>query len=544
MRYLHSGDSLEEEPKVLVSNGDSPGKSSNEVINGSEQDLDESDATLPPWTSAPTGEIPISFDFTREPRTVLDLDKVDIGAVAWVRDARGLECPQTQQEFFETKKQMRSNSYINGTEANEKYNKFSETDSFLAVSPGRSEHSQFEPHQPRLKLSTEPVRRVSSRTNPMRLIGSKDKKTRPPKVSSIASDDGYPPVQEEQLSYDEKKGRTPKTAGRGGRHFTVDAKKAATSPSNADETPVMAKRLSPPRKKSKSHTRTGGNVEKSASPSSSTIYRLVTGLLLGTVTLSAVGLGQVAFMPYLTIVILAATVEFYALISKESDGSTKIDAHPVRIIGLIGTVAVILGAYEKGAAAITFALSMTVLMAMVWYLTGKTKSASLSNVVMTVLPVLWIGGGGAFAALIVRPIVGDPRRGIAFMLAIIMTTVAADVFAYVGGSLLGRTKLAPAISPGKTLEGLLIGAIGAILTGSLIASHIHPITVSIGGALGVISAIAGPCGDLVESKIKRELGAKDSGRLLPGHGGVLDRIDALIFVTPFAYYFLYFGHHI
>ena len=90
----------------------------------------------------------------------------------------------------------------------------------------------------------------------------------------------------------------------------------------------------------------------------------------------------------------------------------------------------------------------------------------------------------------------------------------------------------------------MIGAIGAILAGAVIASRIHPVTVSLGAAIGILAALGGPCGDLVESKIKREIGAKDAGSILPGHGGFLDRVDALIFVTPLVYYLLYFTHHI
>jgi len=98
------------------------------------------------------------------------------------------------------------------------------------------------------------------------------------------------------------------------------------------------------------------------------------------------------------------------------------------------------------------------------------------------------------------------------------------------------------VSPNKTWEGLIGGCAIAIAASAAVTSRIHPWHLSTAVWLGLIVAVVAPCGDLVESMIKRDLGVKDMGTLLPGHGGVFDRIDALLFVLPAAYYFVRLAH--
>lgn len=132
-----------------------------------------------------------------------------------------------------------------------------------------------------------------------------------------------------------------------------------------------------------------------------------------------------------------------------------------------------------------------------------------------------------------------------FILATMFMVWASDVFAYLLGSKIGKTKMFPRISPNKTWEGTLSGVAGALLTGYLCSlvftSLSFPLVFWLG--LACICTIFGILGDLVESMLKRSLGIKDSGNMLPGHGGFLDRFDALIFVIPFVYTYIvvYFG---
>ncbi len=110
---------------------------------------------------------------------------------------------------------------------------------------------------------------------------------------------------------------------------------------------------------------------------------------------------------------------------------------------------------------------------------------------------------------------------------------ACDTGAYVGGKWLGKRKLAPSISPGKTWEGLGFGVVSAALVGLIMALYRYDIHSWWEGLLyGALLAVVGQCGDLFESWLKRKAGVKDSGTLIPGHGGVLDRVDAIVFAAP------------
>ena len=114
-----------------------------------------------------------------------------------------------------------------------------------------------------------------------------------------------------------------------------------------------------------------------------------------------------------------------------------------------------------------------------------------------------------------------------------------DSFAYIIGSRIGKTKLFERISPNKTWEGTIGGAIGAIIMAWVLSLYFSDFTMVEWVSLALVAAIFGTMGDLVESMMKRSLGVKDSGSLLPGHGGMLDRFDAFIFAIPF--YFIVLG---
>ena len=132
---------------------------------------------------------------------------------------------------------------------------------------------------------------------------------------------------------------------------------------------------------------------------------------------------------------------------------------------------------------------------------------------------------------------GLAARGAWLLLFVAACVWATDTFAYFTGRSFGKRKLAPKLSPGKTVEGFIGGLLGAMLTGGLFAAWIH-LPLFVGLAIGGMAGIVGPLGDLFESALKRELGLKDFGRVMPGHGGILDRFDSLLFVAPLAYLML------
>ena len=132
---------------------------------------------------------------------------------------------------------------------------------------------------------------------------------------------------------------------------------------------------------------------------------------------------------------------------------------------------------------------------------------------------------------------GPNHFGFNVLLAVLIGTWASDIFAYFGGRLFGKRRLAPAISPNKTVEGFLIGLVFGTAAGWL-TLYDQDLTRLQALEVALAIALAGPLGDLFESFVKRDLNVKDSGTLLGGHGGVLDRIDALLFSSAAAYFTL------
>jgi phosphatidate cytidylyltransferase len=150
-----------------------------------------------------------------------------------------------------------------------------------------------------------------------------------------------------------------------------------------------------------------------------------------------------------------------------------------------------------------------------------------SDVAWTVLALGWVGGAGAAAvSMLALPV------GVNLLVAHVLVTAVDDVAAYFAGTAFGRHKLAPSISPAKSWEGAVGGFAAALAAGAVAGALIGRLGVAHGLAIGAINGLLAPAGDLAESMAKRELGIKDSGRLLPGHGGVLDRIDAIMFCAP------------
>ncbi len=148
---------------------------------------------------------------------------------------------------------------------------------------------------------------------------------------------------------------------------------------------------------------------------------------------------------------------------------------------------------------------------------------------------LWLGYGLGFLVIIDRAPLPPPRAGLLLLLTL-GVAVVSDTAAYLVGSALGRHPLAPTISPHKTVEGALAGLAAAIALMALCLPWLRPsVPIAVAAALGLTAGLASQAGDLVESQLKRSAGVKDAGAWIPGHGGLLDRLDSVVLVGPAVY---------
>ena len=129
-------------------------------------------------------------------------------------------------------------------------------------------------------------------------------------------------------------------------------------------------------------------------------------------------------------------------------------------------------------------------------------------------------------------LLANDQDGALRIFALVALIACNDTFAYFAGVLIGKHKLAPSISPKKSWEGLIGGAVAAVIGGAAIFHYLFETNWIIGAAIGLMTVITATCGDLIESAIKRDLAIKDMSNLLPGHGGIMDRLDSALFTAP------------
>ena len=209
---------------------------------------------------------------------------------------------------------------------------------------------------------------------------------------------------------------------------------------------------------------------------------------------------------------------------------------PLVLAGYAGALATLLGAHLGGTPWMLGGFVLTLLLAFLLYGIAETRQTATVTVSSTVLGTAWIALGIGHV-LLLRSI---PEHGRLIVFTVLLAVFADDTAAYLVGRVIGRHKLAPALSPGKTWEGFLAGTAAAVAVAFFALYEDRGSYLPIWQALllGAVVALAGALGDLFESALKREVGIKDTGRLLGGHGGVLDRIDSLLWAGPAAFFTL------
>jgi phosphatidate cytidylyltransferase len=254
---------------------------------------------------------------------------------------------------------------------------------------------------------------------------------------------------------------------------------------------------------------------------------ITTGAGLVVLALILFKIGPAAAMILVTGVIVLAGAELFGALQRGG-------YQPATLPGLAATAGLVLGAYWRGESAIPIVLGLAVIVTLLWYLIGPHVPHPTMNAGVSVLAVLQIGLLGSFAALILTL-----PNGIGVLIGVVIATSTNDVGALLIGQQVGRAPVAPEVSPNKTVEGVLGGAITSVILTTLLLGvvlKLHPWDTGSAAALALCVAVAAPLGDLCESMVKRDLGIKDMGSVLPGHGGLFDRFDGLLFALPVAFY--------
>jgi phosphatidate cytidylyltransferase len=262
-----------------------------------------------------------------------------------------------------------------------------------------------------------------------------------------------------------------------------------------------------------------------------------TGVIVALAVVLCLLLGPVWVMVLVCLALVMAAAEGYAAFR-------RVGVHPATLLGLVAVVALAVASYNKGESATGLVTVLFVFFGVLWYLGADRQVDVLDGLGATIFVYVWLGVLGAYAALMVSPVNYPGNRGLGFLFAAILLTVANDVGALFFGRVFGRHPLARTISPGKTVEGLLGGAASTLAIGLafLPMNSIWHNSYRDVFFVSLAVAIVAPIGDLFESMVKRTLGIKDMGGLLPGHGGMLDRVDGLLFALPTTYYLVHVLH--
>jgi len=259
--------------------------------------------------------------------------------------------------------------------------------------------------------------------------------------------------------------------------------------------------------------------------------RVITGAVGVPLIILAIWLGAPWFSVLMAAATLAGTYEFYRMANFDK-------REPLLYLGLLWALALVLSPHYRNIDVLPTVITATILISLIWLLCRSPREQTFRNWAWTIGGALYVGWMLSYW-LDLRSL----ADGRSWVYLAMLTIFANDTGAFFAGRTRGRHKLLPAISPAKTWEGAIGGLISAILGAiviTIILNHISPFTFEYWQIilLGFLVSLFAQLGDLVESLLKRNMGVKESGNLLPGHGGILDRFDSLIFVGAVVYYYV------
>ena len=249
------------------------------------------------------------------------------------------------------------------------------------------------------------------------------------------------------------------------------------------------------------------------------------GLGMGAIVLLSLYVWKVAFLGVLAIAVVLGVWELSNALAADR---VRVSVVPIAV----GGVAILVAAYAGGSEPMLVALALTVLATMVWRL-PENPPGYVRDVTAGIFATLYVPFLAGFAALLLRETDGADR-----VVVFILLTVFSDVGGYVAGVLFGRHAMAPHVSPKKSWEGFAGSALFCAAGGAVVLPLLLDGSPVAGAVIGLAAMLAATLGDLGESMIKRDLGIKDMGSLLPGHGGIMDRLDSLLPAAPVAFLLL------
>lgn len=242
---------------------------------------------------------------------------------------------------------------------------------------------------------------------------------------------------------------------------------------------------------------------------------IASGVVLGVAIIASLVFWKPAFM---LIVVAAVLVAVWELGHAFATGEIRIAREPV----MAGGVLMVLVAYFFGAPALVTATAVTALVTMLWRLRGGI-AGYVMDTTAAVFTIMYVPFLGSFVALLLAE-----DRGAAAIVTFILVTIASDIGGYAVGVLAGKHPMAPVISPKKSWEGFAGSAVSCVVVGWLTVVYLLDGDWWVGVALGASAVVMATLGDLCESVIKRDLGIKDMSQIVPGHGGLMDRLDSLL----------------